>query len=109
MQHPNVVQIHDVGQSEGQLFFSLEFCGGGSLADKLDGTPWPPRKAAALVETLARAMEAAHQRGIIHRDPKPGNVLLAADGTPKVTDFGLAKRLGEAAQTSSSAALGTPS
>src|SRR5208337_409803 len=90
-------------------FFSLEFCGGGSLEKKLAGTPLPPKEAAALVETLARAMQAAHERGVIHRDLKPANVLLAEDGTPKITDFGLAKKLDEAGQTASGAMMGTPS
>src|SRR5262249_58707436 len=82
---------------------------------KLAGTPQPPRAAAELVRTLARAIDVAHGRGIVHRDLKPANVLLTADGTPKVTDFGLAKRLpGDAShpvpegQTQTGAILGTP-
>jgi WD40 repeat protein/tetratricopeptide (TPR) repeat protein len=108
--HPHIVQIHDVGECDGLLFCSLEFCPGGSLSDQLDGTPWPGAKAAALVETLARAMNAAHERGIVHRDLKPANVLLAEDGSPRITDFGLAKKLEEdSGQTRSGAILGTPS
>ena len=99
LQHPNIVQVHEVGEHEGKPFFSLEFCAGGSLDRKLDGTPLPPREAAALVETLARAMQAAHEQRVIHRDLKPANVLLTEDGTPKITDFGLAKKLDEAGQT----------
>jgi eukaryotic-like serine/threonine-protein kinase len=109
LQHPNIVQIHEVGEHGGLPYFSLEFCAGGSLEKKLAGTPLQPKEAAALVETLARGMNAAHQKGVIHRDLKPANVLLAEDGTPKVTDFGLAKKLDEAGQTASGAIIGTPS
>ena len=109
LQHPNIVQVYEVGEHEGKPFFSLEFCAGGSLEKKLNGTPLPPREAAALVETLARAMQAAHEQHVIHRDLKPANVLLAEDGTPKITDFGLAKKLDEAGQTASGAVMGTPS
>jgi formylglycine-generating enzyme required for sulfatase activity len=109
LQHPNIVQIHEVGEHEGKPFFSLEFCGGGSLEKKLNGTPLPAQEAAALMETLARAMQAAHEQHVIHRDLKPANVLLTEDGTPKITDFGLAKKLDEAGQTGSGAVMGTPS
>jgi serine/threonine-protein kinase len=81
LQHPNIVQIYEVGEHQGHPYYSLELCPGGSLAARLDGTPWQPREA----------------------------VLLAEDGTPKISDFGLAKRLGEAGQTASGAVLGTPS
>jgi formylglycine-generating enzyme required for sulfatase activity len=109
LQHPNIVQIHEVGECQGLPYFSLEFCPAGSLEDRLDGTPWEPRRAAALVETLARAMHAAHAAGIVHRDLKPANVLLAEDGTPKVTDFGLARRLDQEGHTRTGALMGTPS
>jgi serine/threonine protein kinase len=110
LQHPNIVQLYEMGQSEGHPFFSLEFVEGGSLAAQLDGTAWPARKAARLVRTLARAVHHAHQRGIIHRDLKPANVLLAADDTPKITDFGLARQLDTSGcHTPSDAVLGTPS
>jgi serine/threonine-protein kinase len=109
LQHPNIVQIYEVGEHDGRPFFSLEYCPGGSLERELAGTPVRPREAAALTERLTRAMVAAHQKGVIHRDLKPANVLLAEDGTPKITDFGLAKRLDAAGQTASGAVVGTPS
>jgi formylglycine-generating enzyme required for sulfatase activity len=109
LQHPHIVQVYEVGEHDGLPYFSLEFCAGGSLEKQLDGTPWEPRRAAALVQTLAGAVEAAHQQGLVHRDLKPGNVLLTADGTPKVTDFGLVKRLDVPGQTQSGVVVGTPS
>ncbi len=110
LQHPNVVQIYEVGEHDGLPFFSLEYCAGGSLDRRLDGTPQPPGEAARLVEVLARAMQAAHERNLVHRDLKPANVLFLADGTPKITDFGLVKKLDETAVlTQSGAVMGTPS
>jgi WD40 repeat protein/tRNA A-37 threonylcarbamoyl transferase component Bud32 len=109
LQHPNIVQIYEIGEHQGLPFFSLEFCEGGPLEKKLNGTPLPPAEAAALVEALAQAMDAAHKKGVVHRDLKPGNVLFGEDGTPKITDFGLAKKIDEAGQTASGAVLGTPS
>ena len=130
LRHPNIVQIHEVGELNGLPYLSLEYVSGGSLADKLDGTPLPPLAAAMLVERLARAMHHAHEENIIHRDLKPGNVLLeppkssdatinldssgfgsdTSFGVPKITDFGLAKNLGgESNVTGSGAIVGTPS
>jgi tRNA A-37 threonylcarbamoyl transferase component Bud32 len=109
LQHPNIVQVYEVGEHEGRPFFSMEYCPGGGLDRKLQGTPLPPQEAARLVEVLARAVHAAHRQQVVHRDLKPANVLLAADGTPKLTDFGLAKRLDDSGQTPSGAVMGTPS
>jgi serine/threonine protein kinase/ABC-type amino acid transport substrate-binding protein len=110
LQHPHIVQVHEIGEHDDLPFFSLEFVDGGTLAAKLAGTPQPPNEAARLVETLARTMHFAHERGIIHRDLKPANVLLTADSVPKVTDFGLAKQLNAGAgQTHTGQVMGTPS
>jgi serine/threonine-protein kinase len=110
LRHPNIVQVYHVGEAEGQPYFTMEYVEGGSLARKLASTPQPARQAAALVATLAGAIQAAHQGGVVHRDLKPANVLLTADGTPKITDFGLARRLeGGTGVTQSSVIMGTPS
>jgi WD40 repeat protein len=120
LQHPNLVTIYEVGEHLGLPYFSLEYVPGGSLEEWIDGRPQPPRVAAELVETLARAIHAAHVHGIIHRDLKPANVLLRfgpAHPTtsepallPKITDFGLARRFDTAdGPTLSGAIVGTPS
>ena len=109
LQHPNIVQVYEIGEHEGLSYFSLEFVDGGNLTTHFHGTPQAPREAARMVETLARAIHAAHRRGIVHRDLKPANVLLNSEGVPKITDFGLAKQLdGEGGQTQSGTILGTP-
>jgi serine/threonine protein kinase len=109
LQHPHIVQIYEVDEHNGAPYFALEFCAGGGLDKKLAGAPLPPGEAARLVETLAGAVQAAHDRHVLHRDLKPANVLLTEDGRPKVTDFGLAKKLDDAGQTQSGAVMGTPS
>ena len=109
LQHPNIVQVFDVGEYDGQPYFSLELCPGGALDRRLATATFEPGAAAELVEVLARAVHAAHQAGVIHRDLKPGNILYAADGTPKLTDFGLAKQLDLPAETWFGAIMGTPS
>ena len=90
LQHPNIVQIHELGEHDGQPFLLLEYLDGGTLRQRC-GKPLEPRAAARLVQTLADAIHCAHQQGVTHRDLKPANVLLTRDGVPKITDFGLAR------------------
>ncbi len=110
LQHPNIVQIHEVAEKDGRPFFSLEYIDGGSLSQKLATGPLGPKETAALVQVLAVAMQYAHERSVIHRDLKPANVMLTMEGTPKIADFGLARLLDDdRGQTKSGAILGTPS
>ena len=109
LRHPNIIQIYDIGEVGSLPFVALELLEGGSLDDRLAGTPQPGRASATMIATLARAIHAAHQAGIIHRDLKPSNILFATEGTPKITDFGLAKRLEDDGFTKSGQVLGSPS
>jgi WD40 repeat protein/serine/threonine protein kinase len=134
VQHPNIVQVYEIGSYQGRPFLAMEWVEGGSLANRVDGKPWPPDEAAALIETLAHAIDAAHGEGVVHRDLKPANVLLssadAASGgreppesppgsrgsrpplanvVPKITDFGLARMIeGGQTMTESGVLVGTP-
>jgi tetratricopeptide (TPR) repeat protein len=130
LQHPNIVQIFEVGAAGHRPFFAMEYVEGGTLADRLAAGPLPPAEVADLLLSLARAVAAAHARGVLHRDLKPANVLLQTENggrstedkhsdsvlrppssvLPKITDFGLAKRLDrDSDQTKTGAVLGTPS
>jgi hypothetical protein len=109
LRHPNVVGLIEAGEQSGRPYFVMELVTGGSLDRHLAGKPQPPRKAAEMVETLARAVAAAHEQGIVHRDLKPGNVLVTDDGTLKLNDFGLARQLdADTRQTATGAVMGTP-
>jgi WD40 repeat protein/predicted Ser/Thr protein kinase len=109
LDHPNIVPVFEVGQHEGQHYFSMKFVAGESLDKRPKEYLADPRRAAELVAKAAGAIHHAHQRGILHRDLKPANILIDADGQPHVTDFGLAKRVeGDSELTRSGAILGTP-
>ncbi len=110
LDHPGIVRIYEVGQHEGQHYFSMGLVEGRSLAQRLADGPLPPRQAAVLMAEVARAIEYAHSHGVIHRDLKPGNILLDQDGRARVTDFGLAKKLeSDSELTGSGRVMGTPS
>jgi serine/threonine protein kinase len=110
LHHPNIVAIYEVGEFQGQHFYSMELVEGPSLVKRLENGPLPGRQAAGYVATIARAIHHAHCHGVLHRDLKPGNILLDADDQPHVTDFGLAKKLGgDSSQTRTGAVMGTPS
>jgi serine/threonine-protein kinase len=108
--HPNIVSIHEVGECDGQPYFSMKYIEGTTLARLVAESPLPPREAARYLAVVCRAVHYAHQRGILHRDLKPSNVLIDHEGQPHVTDFGLAKRVeGGASLTQTGAIVGTPS
>lgn len=110
LDHPGIVPIHEIGHHEGQHFFAMAFIDGPSLASRVATGPLPPRKAARIVLKIAEAVHFAHGRGVVHRDLKPANVLLDADDNPKITDFGLAKKVdAEAGLTMTGQVMGTPS
>jgi hypothetical protein len=109
LDHPHIVPVHDVGEHEGRVYFSMKLIAGSSLDRQLARFADDPRAAARLVAQAARAVHHAHQRGILHRDLKPANILLDAEGQPHVTDFGLAKRVeSDGSLTQTGAIVGTP-
>lgn len=112
LQHPNIVQVFDIGENDGLPFFSLEFVDGQPLSRKLAKQPQPPKEAAAIMVVIAKAMQYAHDNKILHRDLKPANILLTSAGVPKIADFGLAKQIednDEEGATRTGTVIGTPS
>ena len=110
LKHPNIVSIHEIGEHEGRHYFSMDLIAGRNLAQAIGGKPMPAQSAAGLLKTLAEAVHYAHQRGTLHRDLKPQNVLLDAEDRPHITDFGLAKQLTASNDlTQSGAVMGSPS
>ena len=109
LEHPGIVPIFEIGQHEGQHYFSMSYVEGESLGDRVANGPLPPQAAAALVQKISEAMAYAHGRGVIHRDLKPANVLIDPSGQPKITDFGLAKKTeADSDLTGTGQILGTP-
>lgn len=109
LDHAGIVSIFEVGEHDGHPFYSMQLVEGTTLAKRLAAGPLPPREAAALLAQVADAVQAAHDRGVLHRDLKPSNILIDASGAPRVSDFGLAKRLeDEMSMTHTGAILGTP-
>ena len=109
LDHPGIVPVYEVGEHDGQRYFSMKLVEGGNLAEKIAAYKAEPRAAAALLAETAEAVHHAHMRGILHRDLKPANILIDTEGHPHVTDFGLAKRVeADVEMTASGAILGTP-
>jgi len=109
LQHPNIVPVFEIGEDDGQPFFSMEYVSGTDLKQMTREAPLPPEQAARYVEAAARAVHHAHEQGVLHRDLKPSNILIGADDRPRITDFGLARPLMAASSlTMSGAVLGTP-
>src|SRR5207245_10895910 len=110
LEHPCIVPIHEVGERDGSCYFSMKFVEGGHLDEVIKREPMPIRRAVELIAEVARTVHYAHDHGILHRDIKPGNILLDHNGEPHLTDFGLARLVeGDSTITGTLEVLGTPS
>ena len=110
LEHPQIVPIYEIGERDGSCYFSMKFVEGGQLDEVISRAPMSPRRAAELLVKIARTVQFAHEHGILHRDIKPGNILLDKNGEPHLTDFGLARLIEqESTVTNSFDVLGTPS
>jgi len=109
LDHPNILPIYEVGSYEGQPYFSMKLVTGGTLQFRMTEYQQDMRRAVSLMSKVARAVQHAHEQGVLHRDLKPGNILIDANGDPHITDFGLARRIGiEDGQVLEGQLLGTP-
>ena len=109
LRHPNIVAVHEVGRDGNTIFIASDYVEGATLKEWLGGQPLPPREAAKLCAKIADALHSAHEAGVVHRDLKPGNIMMDMDDEPHIMDFGLAKReSGEITMTMDGALLGTP-
>ena len=109
LQHPHIVAIHEFGEFDDQPYYTMDFVAGRDLSQVCEGRPLEPRRAATYLRTIAETVQFAHGRGVLHRDIKPSNVLIDDDDRPRITDFGLAKRLGSESQmTVSGQMVGSP-
>lgn len=110
LQHPNIVAIHEVGEYEGRHYYSMDFVEGQSLRAMIGGNPQPARQSAQYLKTIAEAIDYAHKRGVLHRDLKPANILIDCSNQPRISDFGLAKRMEtDSTLTHTQETMGTPS
>lgn len=108
LDHQGIVPVYEVGRLKGHSFFSMQLIDGQGLDREINGLPMEPRKAAELLEQVARSMHYAHEKGVLHRDLKPSNIMIDRDGQPHITDFGLAKRVTDTVQETKSKVVGTP-
>jgi serine/threonine protein kinase len=109
LKHPNIVTIYDVGQDGDHYYFVMEYLEGMELGDYIQRRgPLPLDEVVGIVRPLAAALDYAHRSGVVHRDIKPGNIVIGAQGEPKLTDFGIARATEEARLTSTGAIVGTP-